>query len=60
MESGVRPELEERPDLLLVEEVLEYPERGSLSVLVVYLGSYLEESYLGSYVVRPSLGSVGC
>ena len=59
MESGVRPELEERPDLLLVEEVLvEYPERGSLRVLV-YLGSYLEESYLGSYVVR-SLGSVGC
>ena len=57
MERGVRDELEERPDDLL-EEVLEYPERGSLGVLV-YRGSYREESYLGSYVV-PCLESVGC
>ena len=54
MERGVRPELEERPELLLLlEDVLEYPERGSLSVLA-YLGSYL-----GSYAVR-CLGSVDC
>ena len=56
MERGTRPE--ERLDLLLFEGVLEYPERGSLSVLV-YRGSYLEESYRVSYVVR-CLGSVDC
>ena len=57
MKRGVLDELEERPDDLL-EEVLEYPERGSLRVLV-YRGAYREESYLGSYVVR-CLESVGC
>ena len=55
MERGVRDELEERPDDLLEE--LEYPERGSLSVLV-YRVSY-RVSYPGSYVVR-CLESVGC
>lgn len=41
MERGwFRLELEERPDLLLEEEALEEPERGSLRVLV-YRGSYL-------------------
>ncbi len=54
MDRGFKSELEERLDLLL-EELLEYPERGSPRVLEAYLGSeYLVELYEGC-----CLGSVG-
>ena len=46
MERGTFSGLDDRPDMLLEDLLEDPPDRGSLSVVVVYLGSVYRGSYL--------------